>query len=648
MIRADGPAGSPSDAAGDAVRAALSPGAGPDAQQRAAALSGQGEGADAGRLQPLAAGLPPHISLDDCRDQKTRGDGSGKYHGWVRDHYSYCQWDTITYSIYDVSKAVYFGSVKFRTTLVGWGARSNDPATGRLAGFRLAIDRFSLPYMDVDEGKGKIPEFNPGAVLGSPLEIGMECVGGPNPASSCAPRSGGYRVEPVSLWLAQSRAGRSEFSYSFGSDPSVGDQKTREKLASGVFAGIFGAYDPQKPPTTSRIEACLKGTEDVACTFPDYVRFDSARYLWTPRLQKQGLLFNQGTVFPRVMPFLRYHTDPSYGMPQAAQHILDAFTQPANTDPKWAGKTIPGKWPGKDYVPGAAGDFLHRMTGKENKKTVRQNRYYAKKTCIAVSAPNDYVVDPVTGRRSRECDEFPFASTKEGAATLDNAGNLANRYSARAIDGSQNRAAGNELADWYALDRILDGDQFSIDVVNDADAAHSTVASPASATAPATANAGAYSVPKAAQAADPTEAWHGPVKLFTQANEYVLAVAQAGGSGTRTVEWSDLDADEQWWWFEDGPGGTTVLHPAHDTSLCLDDAGSTANASPLRVATCNNTSAQQFVFARVSQTRQDFTLRPASDQAQCIDALQQNQGDVPQMWACSGVPQQRWEFAADD
>ncbi|KOU37645.1 hypothetical protein ADK54_31560 [Streptomyces sp. WM6378] len=645
MIRADTPAGSPSDAAADDVRAALTSGAGPDAQQRAAARSGQGEGADAGRLQPLAAGLPPHISLDDCRDQKTRGDGSGKYHGWVRDHYSYCQWRTITYSVYDASKAVYFGSVKFRSTLVGWGSRSNDPATGRLVGLRLAVDNFSTPYMDGDAGKGKIPEFNLGIVLGSQLEVGMECLGDPKPATSCAQRSGSYQAAPVAAWTALSRAGRTTYSYSFGSDPSAGDQKTREKLATAVFAGIFQPYTPENPPTTSRIQACVSGHEEVACTAPDLVRFDSARYLWTPRIQEQGLVFNQGTVFPRVMPFLRYHTSPSYGMPQAAQHILDAFTQPANTDPKWPGKTIPGKWPGKDFVPGTPGEFLHRMTG--NAKAVRQNRYYARKTCIAVSAPADYVVDPVTGQRSRECDEFPFASTKEGAAARDSAGNLLNRYSARAIDGSQNRLGGNELADWYALDRILDGDEFSIDVVNDVDAGRST-GSPVSANGPATARAEASSPPNARALADPTDAWHGPVKLFTHANEYVLAVAQAGGSGTRTVEWSDLDGDEQWWWFEDGPGGTTILHPAHDTSLCLDDAGSTVNASPLRVATCNNTSAQQFVFARVPQTRQDFTLRPASDQAQCIDALQQNQGDVPQMWSCSGVPQQRWEFAEDD
>ncbi|THA33492.1 NucA/NucB deoxyribonuclease domain-containing protein [Streptomyces sp. A1547] len=58
-----------------------------------------------------------------------------------------------------------------------------------------------------------------------------------------------------------------------------------------------------------------------------------------------------------------------------------------------------------------------------------------------------------------ECDEYPFSSTYEGAAKNDN------RYSARLIDGRDNRKGGERIQKVYEENRILDNDLFYLKIV---------------------------------------------------------------------------------------------------------------------------------------------------------------------------------------
>ncbi|MGW2492581.1 NucA/NucB deoxyribonuclease domain-containing protein [Streptomyces sp. NPDC001606] len=53
-----------------------------------------------------------------------------------------------------------------------------------------------------------------------------------------------------------------------------------------------------------------------------------------------------------------------------------------------------------------------------------------------------------------QCDEYPFASTREGSTKGDN------RFSVRLIDGTDNRKGGERLDQMYTLNRVLDGDAF--------------------------------------------------------------------------------------------------------------------------------------------------------------------------------------------
>ncbi|WP_084723407.1 NucA/NucB deoxyribonuclease domain-containing protein [Streptomonospora alba] len=55
------------------------------------------------------------------------------------------------------------------------------------------------------------------------------------------------------------------------------------------------------------------------------------------------------------------------------------------------------------------------------------------------------------------CDEHPFASTYEGASTGEE-----KRFSARLIDGDDNKEAGGRLQATYYRQRLFDGDPFYV------------------------------------------------------------------------------------------------------------------------------------------------------------------------------------------
>ncbi|MFE2884501.1 NucA/NucB deoxyribonuclease domain-containing protein [Streptomyces sp. NPDC059272] len=59
-----------------------------------------------------------------------------------------------------------------------------------------------------------------------------------------------------------------------------------------------------------------------------------------------------------------------------------------------------------------------------------------------------------------QCDEYPFASTKEGSTKGDN------RFSVRLIDGTDNGNGGRRLDEMYTLNRIIDGDAFYMQITN--------------------------------------------------------------------------------------------------------------------------------------------------------------------------------------
>ncbi|MCK7627786.1 NucA/NucB deoxyribonuclease domain-containing protein [Streptomyces sp. RS10V-4] len=146
---------------------------------------------------------------------------------------------------------------------------------------------------------------------------------------------------------------------------------------------------------------------------------------------------HKGTVFSEGRAELKLSLkDPA--VKESAQHILDAQEHPERTFPSWPGKSVPG-----------AKEPLHRLIDINKQK---ENREKSIKECAKVWG--DYSGTPL------QCDEYPFASTREGSGKGDD------RYSVRLIDGKDNETGGNRLNLMYTANRILDGDPFFVTITS--------------------------------------------------------------------------------------------------------------------------------------------------------------------------------------
>ncbi|GAA1865959.1 NucA/NucB deoxyribonuclease domain-containing protein [Myceligenerans crystallogenes] len=147
-------------------------------------------------------------------------------------------------------------------------------------------------------------------------------------------------------------------------------------------------------------------------------------------------------VFNDVIPRFELSTrDPL--VDEVSEHIRCAQAEPNcyrdgarhNTYPYFDGKTIPGEYVSGEPRAGA----LHRISPEE----AEANRKVVQSTCG--KAPTS-VYDPAAGE---QCDEYPMASTAEGAA------HGAEDYSVEGVSADDNECAGTALQHYYRKDRIL-------------------------------------------------------------------------------------------------------------------------------------------------------------------------------------------------
>ncbi len=167
-----------------------------------------------------------------------------------------------------------------------------------------------------------------------------------------------------------------------------------------------------------------------------------------------------GTVFPEFTPTFDLvviaAVDATLPLViESARHIDDALHRPERTFPSFIGKTIPG-----EYLPalGTSQRPLHRLIDSVANDS---NRTAAGRIC-----------DDVWGSDGRSpnlnCDEYPFASTYEGAYTSTSSGTLLAVWngSARLINGDDNQTAGRYLnTRFYTVNRILDSDPFFVESI---------------------------------------------------------------------------------------------------------------------------------------------------------------------------------------
>ncbi|MCX5094004.1 NucA/NucB deoxyribonuclease domain-containing protein [Streptomyces sp. NBC_00365] len=123
-----------------------------------------------------------------------------------------------------------------------------------------------------------------------------------------------------------------------------------------------------------------------------------------------------------------------------AAHIRTAFINPQDTKPYMSAKKVPGQ---------TVEDPLHRTVSATRRDN---NRKAAVEQCRQYWGTN-YT------NGGKECDEYPFATTYEGAAehAYDPEVRKFN-FSVKPIPKDDNRAGGNLLQGFYGNDRTIDGD----------------------------------------------------------------------------------------------------------------------------------------------------------------------------------------------
>ncbi len=144
---------------------------------------------------------------------------------------------------------------------------------------------------------------------------------------------------------------------------------------------------------------------------------------------------------------------PEDGVQDEALHILLAQTVPEATKPGTPGKSIPGSI--------ESGAPLTRLyPGYDDNGQYNRNHDVAVATCRQFWGA-DYARGP---DGPRDCDEYPYRSTFEGAYRSVLFPDAPWSYSAWPIASAQNQKAGRELGAWYLSDHILHGDKFFVKV----------------------------------------------------------------------------------------------------------------------------------------------------------------------------------------
>ncbi|MEU3071682.1 NucA/NucB deoxyribonuclease domain-containing protein [Streptomyces sp. NPDC006906] len=171
-------------------------------------------------------------------------------------------------------------------------------------------------------------------------------------------------------------------------------------------------------------------------------RWDTASYLFNKtgggNPKKKG-----GAALPLVAT-LPYSSQSGAPERAVAQHLQDAHTKPGDTKPVNASKAVPGF----DLK-----HTLHRL--QHDGDRVKANRRAAIATCVKYWGA-DYATS-VPGV-PRECDEYPFASTYEGAAQSKyDQTKPKDNFSARPLPKADNGAGGSILKIFMDRNRILDG-----------------------------------------------------------------------------------------------------------------------------------------------------------------------------------------------
>lgn len=367
----------------------------------------------------------------ECAQRKI--DRPGK--PWVRDHYAFCTKGEIGFSRKETSvlgkKLVYELTIPY--TAVGIGSKNERKVDLNI---HLHTDKIKR-----DDPEGKMP---PDPVLD--MEIFCKDLftdGDPAAAKTCTVNNNQPGVPAtITRRLSELMSAPSDYAFTFTSDDSQAGWSPTQVQRSGpekVVASNIGMGFHWSGST---------GTPSGINGFQTSARFDSADYL---KYGSDPGVGGQGAVFYDVIPSIEYRVGDTE-VSEIAQHIWDALNAPDRTVPLNPNKWVPGGSNNED-------DTLARLRWNrtvtpwvpwgDEVGRIADNRRKALDVCER----NEGAGEPGPGK---QCDEFPFARTFQGAAHSDYDPVAPLNWSARWVDGDQNVAAGSRLGRWFGNDRILD------------------------------------------------------------------------------------------------------------------------------------------------------------------------------------------------
>ncbi|MEV0353284.1 Ig-like domain-containing protein [Nonomuraea sp. NPDC050680] len=293
------------------------------------------------------------------------------------------------------------------------------------------------------------------------IELDVDTVG--SDGSSCDWIIGERRTEPLSKWIAD---GYDEFLFRSNGDNFV---TCTIKPTIWLYHPSWIFENNPKVPLWAKpeIERVPSRRDPLVPT----VRCDSLPM--GPYMEPYVVIYKGACRFMGADRIFQISRTDEYRK-EVAQHIWDAFYDSKNTKPPMRndfGEIIEKDIPGNYDAPRSRPDGTINPSGKaltkisentlaaDGKKMRGKNRYWTTKAC------QEYY--PNWAQQDKECDEFPFASTQEGAGDgvlLDGKWFRWENASARAVKKAHNRVAGRDLWLFYARYRVVNSSKFWVSV----------------------------------------------------------------------------------------------------------------------------------------------------------------------------------------
>ncbi|NJP26665.1 MULTISPECIES: DNRLRE domain-containing protein [unclassified Microbispora] len=386
----------------------------------------------------MAAGSQPvrkfykHVTFSDC--DANPNEAIAITGGWTKNSYSWCakRWHS----------AIYYKNV-FKVNLGKWQRVTIDDAVWETSslihtytGGKVAEDsNGNPPAQSAPEARNirvvmridKVWGFSKSMQDKNDVDTLRPAVS----VSGCTNITGGGEfARTINQWSKATGSGK-EVEFLFHSNESAANNE--HKLATCTFRPYIALSDGFKPRNLRVVEA--KDSPVVDCDT-------------SPKI----LMYYGGCVLVEAVPRLvvstsNYVNGSINKAKEFAQHLDDVFTKPNSTLPtNPAGKRFPGN--------GEPNNFSAPLTRAMDPQVESDNRHIAvEQFCYKHWSDAE--------RTGKECDEYPFAKTYEGAA------NTAGwSYSVRPIPLTANKAGGARQNILWQRYRILDGDPFKVRVVH--------------------------------------------------------------------------------------------------------------------------------------------------------------------------------------